>query len=569
MRLIKASSLLLTIAFAASSARAQNNYDHKSPDEPAKATAAAVSTAPTAAPAPASGAASANAPASKAEVEELRREVAELKATIQRLLEAEAHNSSSGAAPAAAKAEEPTSAHLMNAAAAAPAPPALAASSPAESQPEDADLFPFVQAAGAQKAAGTPVTAGWNGEHFFIKSADGQFQIQPYGYVQTDFRSYDGDGTPANSFAVRRARFGFQGNYGSHFQYAILTDAASAGTTPANSAIVRDVYLNGKVNDWFQIQAGQFKEPFAQEVTAGVTNIDFADRGLQSLLYPSAASAFRSPGAVIHGDLFGGDFQYWAGIFAGHGYATSTNTTSVPETVGRVRFYPWRKRKGSFLQEFAFGGSMAYSYARGLSAEQTPSMTQPDAAYTFFPQFRINGNVWRYNGEFTFLHGPWGFRDEYVQAFFDRTGVGTLQFGGLGFGNLPTVRFKAWDSAASYLLTGEKRPENGTPRVKHPLFGPETPGGGGKGWGAFELAFRYTGIQGNEPGIFFNNVLTPELVPTFNQHTDEFTVGINWYLNYWIRYQTNVSIDRLKQPSTIGAVPQNYLVFEQRIQFRF
>ena len=64
-------------------------------------------------------------------------------------------------------------------------------------------------------------------------------------------------------------------------------------------------------------------------------------------------------------------------------------------------------------------------------------------------------------------------------------------------------------------------------------------------------------------------MFTPELVPTYDFRTDEFTAGLNWYLNYWIRYQTNISVDRLRQPSTIGAVPQNYLVFEQRIQFRF
>jgi phosphate-selective porin OprO/OprP len=564
MRLIKPCSLLLTIALFAFSAHARNDYDRKAPEEPAKGTTAA---APAPVPASAVASPAASPAASKAEVEELRREVAELKATLQRLLEAQAHSESPAAAPVAAKEEAPGGAHLMNAAAA-PAPLPMT-SSPAAESAEDASLDPFLQASGgAQKPATTPVTAGWNGEHFFIKSADGQFQLQPYGYVQTDYRSFDGDGAPANTFAVRRARFGFQGNYGSHFQYAILTDAASSGTG-ATGAIVRDVYLNWRYNAAFQVQAGQFKEPFAQEVTAGVTNIDFVERGLQSLLYPSAASAFRSPGAVIHGDINGGAFQYWAGAFNGHGYANANNVTSVPETVGRVRFYPWRNHKDSMFREFAFGGSIAYSNAAGIYNEFTPRMTQPDFAYTYFPQFRINGDVWRYNAEFTFLHGPWGIRDEYVKATFSRSGVGTLQFGGLGFGNLPTVKYQAWNSSITYLLTGEKRPENGTPRVKHPLFGPETPGGGGKGWGAFELAFRYSGIQGNEPGIFFNNVLTPELVPTFNQHTDEFTAGVNWYLNYWIRFQTNASVDRLKQPSTIGAVPQNYLVFEQRIQFRF
>ena len=144
-----------------------------------------------------------------------------------------------------------------------------------------------------------------------------------------------------------------------------------------------------------------------------------------------------------------------------------------------------------------------------------------------------------------------------------------MTLGGLGFSDLPTVRFKAWNSAATYLLTKEKRPENGTPRVNHPVFGPETAGGGKRGWGAWELAFRYSGIQGNEPGIFFNNIFTPQNLPTFNRHTDQFSVGVNWYLNYWVRFQSNVSVDRLKDPSTIGATPQNYVVFIQRLQYRF
>jgi phosphate-selective porin len=178
--------------------------------------------------------------------------------------------------------------------------------------------------------------------------------------------------------------------------------------------------------------------------------------------------------------------------------------------------------------------------------------------------------VWRYNGEFAFFRGPWGIKGEYVQATFDRSGVGTLQLGGLGLSDLPVVRYKAWDTSVTYLLTGEKRPENGTPRVKRPLFGPETPGGSGKGWGAFELAFRYSGIQGKNPGAsFLSNVFTPQLEPGFSQHTNEFTVGLNWYLNYWIKYQVNFGVDQLLQPSTIGAVPQTYFVALQRLQFRF
>ncbi len=101
------------------------------------------------------------------------------------------------------------------------------------------------------------------------------------------------------------------------------------------------------------------------------------------------------------------------------------------------------------------------------------------------------------------------------------------------------------------------------------MFGPDTPGGKGRGWGAWELAFRITGIHANEPGEGLYNYYTNGNVPTFDYHTREYTIGINWYPNYWVRYMVNAAIDQLKDPSTIGAVPQKYYVVMQRLQFRF
>jgi hypothetical protein len=242
-----------------------------------------------------------------------------------------------------------------------------------------------------------------------------QFQIQPYGYARkTDYRNYIGDGTPAGRFLPSSRPLWLPGNYGDHYQFGLLVDAAAS-----SGAIIRDIYLNAKYNNALQLQAGQFKEPFAQELAAGVTNIDFVERGLQSLLYPSAASAFRSPGVAIHGDGDVVAFQYWAGAFNGKGYATN-NTTSVPEAVGwGPRFYPWRSKKDSVLQGW-------HSAARSLTVSQTLRglSGRTHARNRFRPTRRspscrsslTNGNVWRYEGEFTYLKGPWGFRDEYVQA---------------------------------------------------------------------------------------------------------------------------------------------------------
>jgi phosphate-selective porin len=151
-----------------------------------------------------------------------------------------------------------------------------------------------------------------------------------------------------------------------------------------------------------------------------------------------------------------------------------------------------------------------------------------------------------------------------------RDNIGSLQYGGLGFLSLPQIRGKAWDISTTYLLTKEKRPENGTPRVNHPLFGPDTPGGKGRGLGAWEIALRASGIHAMEPGGNFLNInLTPGEVPTFDYHTNQYTVGLNWYPNYWVKYVLNFSVDQLKDPSLIGTAPQNFFVVMQRIQFRF
>lgn len=409
----------------------------------------------------------------------------------------------------------------------------------------------------------TPLTSGWNGEHFFIRSPDGQFSISPYGYVNTDYRAYKGDGAPADTFVLRQARFGFQGSYGAHFDFALLSDAASTA-----GSVVRDVYLNVRFRPELQFQAGQFKAPFAQETGIGDTSLDFVERGFQTMLYPSAASAYRSPGAALHGDVSGGIVQYWVGAFNGKGYALA-NTTNQPEFIGRLRFYPWRKSKSNWFRQLAFGGSIDHARARGLSGDQSFNATLPDGVYTFFPQFAINGPIERYNGEFTYIKSRFSLRGEYDQLNQFRQNVGSEQAGGLGFLSLPGITAKAWDISTTYLLTGEKRPENGTPRVNRPMFGPDTPGGQGRGLGAWELAFRFTGIQAKEPQAYFPNYYTQGLVPGFHDHTVEYTAGLNWYPNYWVKYVFNLGVDQLKQPSTLGAEPQNYFVVLQRLQFRF
>jgi phosphate-selective porin len=505
--------------------------------------------------------------ASEEEVQQLRREVAELKAQIQRLVTA--------SAPAQGGA-----AHLVQATAVAGSDVSASSAAPSAASSDSSSSTPAATSADIdalqkeidilqKKASDAPgPTAGFNGEHFFLKSPDGQFTLMPVGYLNAQYSFYNGDGAPADTFAIRRARFGVQGSYGSQLDYAFLFETASSLT-------IRDAYVDFKPWSWLKIMGGQYKLPFSMEVGTADTNVQFADRSINSVLYPDAGGAFRAPGVDIHGDLAGGRAQYWVGVFNGQGLLTASTTNEV-EVSGKVRFSPWRNSSNSFLKGFSFGGAAEHSRSKGLANELSFSGLLTDGTYTFFPQYRINGAVERYNAQFSWLMGSLGVRGEYTQLLEKRSNIGSFQLGGAGFNTLPGIVGKGTYLAANYLLTGEKEPENAIPRVKHPVIGPNSPGeSGGPGWGAWELKARYSWLQGRAAGSTCDATtipacpITPVIFPLQSDHTEQWTFGVNWYLNYWVLVKSDVNINQLKDPSVQGILPRNYFVVIEGIQFRF
>ncbi len=357
-------------------------------------------------------------PATEDEVQQLRSEVAELKTQIQRLVQASGQKDSGDA-------------HLVQAS-------DVVASN---AKPDDVNAPPAVTPAdidGLQKeievlqkkAADVPaVTAGWNGEHFFLKSSDGKFTMMPIGYLNGQYNFYKGDGAPSDTFSIRRARFGVQGNYGSQLDYAFLFETASTATP---TIAVRDAYMDFKPWSAFKIRAAstRCRSPWKSEPP--IPTLSSADRSIISVLYPDAGGAFRAPGVDVHGDLAGGRLQYWVGIFNGQGLLAS-GTTNEPEVVGRVRLAPWRNSDIHLAEGAIFRRFLSSIVDPGaLSNELSFSGVLIDGTYTFFPQFRINGGVERYNGFFSWLRGPLGIRGEYTQLLQKRSNIGSLAPGGIG-----------------------------------------------------------------------------------------------------------------------------------------
>ena len=211
--------------------------------------------------------------ATEEEVQQLRKEVADLKAQIQQLVLASTH-SQEGAA------------HLVQTNAVVDPAPSDSTATPPSATADDIDNLQKEIDLLQKKSNDAPaVTAGWNGEHFFLRSSDGNFQLMPVGYLNAKYTFYRGDGAPADTFNISRARFGVQGNYGKQLDYAFLFETASALT-------IRDAYIDFKPWSAFKIMGGQYKVPFSMEVGTGDTNVEFADRSIVSVLYPDAAGRF-------------------------------------------------------------------------------------------------------------------------------------------------------------------------------------------------------------------------------------------------------------------------------------
>lgn len=376
--------------------------------------------------------------------------------------------------------------------------------------------------------------AGWEKLHAFLRSPDGAFETQIGGYAQLDYRGYQSGDHPPNSFFVRRARLSLEGKLERYFDYRIEGDFADlAGTA------LRDFYVNIHRLDEFQLRFGQFRVPISQEEMRSDNLQDFVERSLVNNLVPS-----RSPGIGASGVLNKGVFEYQIGAFNGKGLLASNNN-GTPETALRLRFAPWKNR-GQFVSKgFIFGG--AFTQGRSLGGLSVRGQTE-SRSFTFFSPDTINGKYIRANGEMTWLLGPAVIRAEYDQTNQRRDNLGA------GGRNLPGVVAKGYMAQATYLLTGEEKPESGVLAPRNNLFSDSN---GRQGFGAWELKFRYSNLQIADGTAKSNRAET-------------FYFGPNWYMNRFVRYLLDIGFERFKDPvRTPRPGDRNYFVVLSRVQVAF
>lgn len=411
--------------------------------------------------------------------------------------------------------------------------------------------FPDAGLMALQAAAGTPPAAPAKPKYPSV-TINGFFQADSLWFSQDDANraslvnpgaSPPFNGDIQNGADFRRARLSAKGAVAENVNYFMQFDFAFFGRPTFTDVWTEVTHVPVLGN----VRVGQWKQPFGLESVTSVRYQTFMER---SLLF-QAFDPFRHIGAGFYNssedesttwqftafrtrnDQFGGD------IGDGGGWSSA----------GRITHLPWYEKNGDRLDYLHLG--VAYWFGNpsnnkfrystipeafvgefssgpaGSSKVGVPSTSQGTPPFVDTGTFFVN-NFTHVGFEGLWVRGPFSMQSEATVASVNQI-----------FG--PQLHYWGTYSQASYFLTGESRPydrKTGALDRLVPLRPFIHEGDCLQGPGAWELAARWSMIDldsGNRNGGKLN----------------DFTAGLNWYLNGFTKFQFNYVRAMLDHP-TIG-----------------
>ena len=392
------------------------------------------------------------------------------------------------------------------------------------------------------------LTVGTDGVNFI--SANSNFVASLHAWVQVDSRTFFEDikAPGTDGFLIRRARPIFQATVFHNFDFMLMPEFAGSGAPQ-----ILDAYINYHPIPELQFQTGKFKPPVGLENLEPDIYTFLNERSLATDLVP-----YRSIGAELHGDLFGGVFSYAGGVFNALPDYTTTTINSDPDNdlafVGRLFTMPFKETSLSPLQGLGFGVSGSYERdgTNAAAAGLTPGYTTDgqEKFFTYATSTVPHGPHWRISPQGYYYYGPLGIMAEYVISDQDVKKITAP---------VATADLKntAWEVQGGWVLTGENDSYIGvTPR--HPFSIHDG------GWGAWQVVGRYEELH-VDSGAF------PEYASLATSASDAhaWAAGVNWYLNNNLRANLSFSHTIFTGGTTGAVTKQAENVFFTRMQLAF
>jgi hypothetical protein len=266
----------------------------------------------------------------------------------------------------------------------------------------------------------TPAAAQSNGQP--------EFEINPRGYVQLDWREYPGWDIPLGTnrlnrerFEVRRARIGVDGQF-KGMDFEVTVDPQDG-----DGVLVKDAYAQFRFSRALRLRVGQFKVPGSREYQTSARSIEFLER---SALADSLAAG-RDIGGMLYGGI-GSRLEYQAGLFAGDGNGRDERAGLTG--AGRAEW--------GAASDLDVGASFSMGRTEADELEDPNGLLgRAPSGYRFFDPIYADGWRTRAGVDTEWTPGPWRIRGEFLRSIEQRHEQG------LDLEDLPAAIGTGWSAA--------------------------------------------------------------------------------------------------------------------------
>lgn len=404
----------------------------------------------------------------------------------------------------------------------------------------------------AESTKGPKITFSSSGRPGFA-SADGQNTIEFTSRLHFDVADYLSVRRPApNQSALtdgvnaRRARLGVLGKFMGDWNYALVFDVGgSTDATPGS--VIENAFVTYNGFRPVAIDLGYIDVPWTLDEATSSNDIMFLERSSSQ----TVATTFGAGDARSALGVRSNDDRYWAGAFltgptAGASH-TGSNTAQVAG-LGRFTYQVLQQDNASVH----LGVNGAYLFTPRNSSNNAHTLTLSDR-----PELRVDpttilntGAINTDSGAVLGLEGAATYENFFVQAEYFHYLVN--QFAATAATPAPDLNFDGGYLEASYSIGGKRKYNKGSGAYTGVI--PENPlTMSFTGWGAFELAGRYSVIDLDDHVT--RGVLQSPTGGVFGGRQDTYTVGINWYPNSNVRFLLDYIHADIDKVGTNGVTP--------------